>query len=1137
MANLGFEKVSETDFVGSLKKANDNLLKWIRNLNAEEAINRAAFVLSMETTGLNALQCLGLEDIDGINVDNLEAVTESEAEQAEAENVTVEKKKLITKQSNRVRSIIHNLSEKLRRNPKRYSLMDDKYKKYFNEKNHYDFVRCSLQDLSYDELVDLQNELKEISSKMSAGVYDSKANLNKANKIEKENRKLSNKVKELSEQIEKLKEKRDEKSGTTFNITDEVNIKSDRPIPEKLRKLLNITLTHSRASKIKIDNLKGERILGIRMQEFYDLNAETLAAMTYEDALDIVEFFENSSIANADYTAYHSFKMFTLAYIVEQIQTYQTWTDTDNLYQRSKRMIASIVQNAASVLGGWEGVIKKVNPQKVIVQSIAIACDIQLTDDEVQPLLDVLAKFRLADKQTYHKIEQMKNDGRWDQLTPDEQKEMLLLAEGKVKSIDDINLLRDLTSELNQVLANIQSIAIAKRKENLKHVSRRQIQENLLKFQKAMMLSAPATWVRNSLSNTILSGFDFKEREIRVFGKTLFKLPAWKRNGEVVHIPGMLEISDLLGSIIKPKQKYQPSKGEAIQYDLRKVKVSSDTAQFVKTWLLDTGLLDAVGDGLTKYDSRTTNAKSGDVSLQLQDMIVDAIKAVTLNGYSFKKGWLTKKLEKKAGKEFEHSLTDNVVNWIFERSSDSEVIKKQALKYIGKMIEFDKIDFSKGLTSDVMNIIAKGYSMAAYDVMHRSNFISRIESDFKKKNPNGYFAVKLLLPFASSSWNWFLETLQMTPIALISNIHKLNNLEKVVNNLEYRKQHGELSVPDYRFAEMLIRRNIGKGMIGTMLMILGVALAAFGKISIDDEDDKLKLHIGETWIDVSSVFGTSSLLVGAAMVQPFKEDGVDTVSAISSAIESAFNQQFEDGMTTQFINMFRYKETPFEFMASVPSTIASGFIPNFWKSVVKTTRNYKVEYSSGIYGGIQRYLIQLLPFYDAYGVPRAIDPYTGEEEAIYSIPSIHQLFTALGSPVSFKTYKRSEVEKIFNDYGMRRSMLSGNYKDVGQLDVDELNMFYGKLNNKIVTEFTNNKVRYDVEDERGKKISLYYKQMSDTQIKSVLNRITTQNANYAKIFVWTNSGHKYYCSSDKRLELIKIGINKNVYVGNKGFVK
>ena len=59
--------------------------------------------------------------------------------------------------------------------------------------------------------------------------------------------------------------------------------------------------------------------------------------------------------------------------------------------------------------------------------------------------------------------------------------------------------------------------------------------------------------------------------------------------------------------------------------------------------------------------------------------------------------------------------------------------------------------------------------------------------------------------------------------------------------------------------------------------------------------------------------------------------------------------------------------------------------------------------------------------------------------------------------------------------------------------------------------------------------------MTEEQIKSVLNRITTQNAEIAKIYTWTKSGHKYYCTADKRRELLKYDVT-NVFIGDKGFV-
>jgi hypothetical protein len=135
-----------------------------------------------------------------------------------------------------------------------------------------------------------------------------------------------------------------------------------------------------------------------------------------------------------------------------------------------------------------------------------------------------------------------------------------------------------------------------------------------------------------------------------------------------------------------------------------------------------------------------------------------------------------------------------------------------------------------------------------------------------------------------------------------------------------------------------------------------------------------------------------------------------------------------------------------------------------------------------------------------------------------------------------------DVEKAFISVGLRKSMLTGKYNDleklgISQLDVNVLNEYYGKLNNVTVTDFINNKVKYDVEDDKGKLVSLYYKSMTTKQRKSVLNRITTQNANYSKIYAWTESGHKYYCNAEERKRLLSAGITKNIYIGNKGFVK
>ena len=58
--------------------------------------------------------------------------------------------------------------------------------------------------------------------------------------------------------------------------------------------------------------------------------------------------------------------------------------------------------------------------------------------------------------------------------------------------------------------------------------------------------------------------------------------------------------------------------------------------------------------------------------------------------------------------------------------------------------------------------------------------------------------------------------------------------------------------------------------------------------------------------------------------------------------------------------------------------------------------------------------------------------------------------------------------------------------------------------------------------------------MSDLQKARVIDRTMIKNAEIAKIFAWTQMGHKYYANDTLWQTLRKLGIN--VYKGDKGFV-
>ena len=138
--------------------------------------------------------------------------------------------------------------------------------------------------------------------------------------------------------------------------------------------------------------------------------------------------------------------------------------------------------------------------------------------------------------------------------------------------------------------------------------------------------------------------------------------------------------------------------------------------------------------------------------------------------------------------------------------------------------------------------------------------------------------------------------------------------------------------------------------------------------------------------------------------------------------------------------------------------------------------------------------------------------------------------------VKIQPRKVSEMEKLAMAYGVKKQQLKGDYKDIGKFNAAQkakLNQVYGQLNKKALDELVTNKTKYTIQDKKtGKYVDKYYKDMTDSEKGTIISRIMTKNSSYAKIYIWTSEGHKYYCSSSEYLELAKLGITDNIYKGN-----
>ncbi len=623
----------------------------------------------------------------------------------------------------------------------------------------------------------------------------------------------------------------------------------------------------------------------------------------------------------------------------------------------------------------------------------------------------------------------------------------------------------------------------------------------IFQFERICMLSGPGTWVRNVISNRILYGFDVK-------GK---------------HIPGILDSSEFVGNgVSKLINKMFPKKFKVNvkgQYKISGTKVTQEVKDFLDTWLIKNGFINEIADGLSKYDTRKSK------NLTSSEALVNII---------------TKDISTKI---FYSNGDNKVYKFVYKMLSDDKYVTKTMLKYLGKMMVEDGVDLSKGLTTEITNLVAEAYVQAARDYMHKPNVWNKIDDAVYKAHPGAYFAWKQVFPFASSSWNWFVEGLNYTPVGLIKSIVNFGKLENTITSLELKRQKGE-SVVSSRFAEYNAKRNIGKGVIGTVGFVIGALLVAFGVVKLDEEDDVYKITVGDTSVDISGLFSTQGIFMGMSIFQSYRDskenDDFDFMSMLAESVTLMFN----DSTIQDVWDTVRYNNSIGDLFLALPINTINACIPNLFKTISSVSNTRKVKFSQGILGKIEKLAVDAIPGL-AYAFPHYIDPYTGEEQVMYKAQFITNLANKL-LPLKVYPYNISKTEEEAVNLGVRKTMLSGRYEindeevDLSAKDVETLNLYYGKLNKEDLDKLLNDKLILKVKNENGTYSDLRYSKMTEKQKSAAFEQIMSKNSTYAKIYILTSKGYKYYASSSEYQELRKLGITTNVYrKTNKlyGFVK
>lgn len=959
-------------------------------------------------------------------------------------------------------------------------------------------------------------------------------------------------------------------------------------VPDTFRKLLDVTSDKYTPSFVQYLS-DGDTQHGVSNMQIFQKNAgDILAAMTTDDVRQTMEFLKNSAAIGEEARRFTITAMQTLTYVYAAYKERTQFTDlTADEIAWIESYMNSTVSAGGQVLSTWRQLCDIYNPAKYALTLVSKMVALDIDEEYITNLVDVGKEFnrpitgneldengnKLTANQVreirFRKLNQAFNEayenavknykgtkrGLFEQMWKWQRMAMLSSPGTWIRNIVSNEMIK-ITNKVTPVIGEGIWKGLNKAEEKL---SKKQLgpkpQRLLTDEQRADVHYAenyfnykPNTRSMTDLQknyDSVIEALDSTiNRQLR-YRDSQRPSDAQKYNADL-----LAKVQDVRESVAadyayrKALLEYRGSaQAQDVsirrtmfdQYQIVGTKISDEAKNFIATELftqyeitkdkngkpVTMTLYDMIGDALNKYsDARYKAGEAKSVDKQLVNLIIKKIQSQVFNDNSFN----TKPL-------------NELSKLLYKCLSDDAWVKKTFVTYLGKILTEDDVNLTRGLTTDVMESISDAYTMAAWDYMHKANFFSKMENTLRQRTgEGGFFIYKQFMPFAVAGWNWFKEGLNYTPLGLVKAIIDYAKLDKKVEKMDTLNVQGE--GPSGRWASYIVKRNIGKGVIGTIGFAIGAMLAGFGVAGIDEDDGKIKLHVGDLYVDISNIFGTQGILLGMVMATAFADDKTNGWDKFMSVLSTSLDQIFMESTMMDLYSIFQYSDTFGEGILNSANNILLTFYPNIFKYFNRMTYQHKVKYSAGFIGTMQRDLVQMLPGI-AYAFPKRTDPYTGDVQYKY-LPGFWGWAIEFSNgllPMRFKPAQVSDLEKEAIMQGVNKVELRGSYKDIDKFNAEQtaqLNEFYGKLNNRDLGELFSDKKTYKVLDRKTNKyVELKYSKMTAEQKKSVINRIMNDNAQSAKIYVYTNSGGKYFTTSDTELaNLKKLGI-RNIYKSTK----
>lgn len=473
--------------------------------------------------------------------------------------------------------------------------------------------------------------------------------------------------------------------------------------------------------------------------------------------------------------------------------------------------------------------------------------------------------------------------------------------------------------------------------------------------------------------------------------------------------------------------------------------------------------------------------------------------------------------------------------------------------------------------SSSSQVIQEIYDNALYRgnklLFKTENFLTKRISSLKKSHPAVAGFLSLFIPFARTSWNTSAYIVNHSPVGLIKGIIKglqtrnmyIGDMRQEITNHyknEYIKQNkkpnANFEFSQKKFDEWLSNNvsgdvlaaingdtksikavfdtmaeqglvnssligsndifarantieSISQGLTGTAMLALGLILGALCEGFKIDEDDYLGpvLTVGNVRIKLSDLSPYATMFSVGAIVNS-SDSVLDAFGNFASIMVDA-------SMLNVIESAIQYSDGVVDYLGNQSINLVQQFIPAIFKSVTKTLDNAKKDKSGNYFERLYKTTFANTPFF-SYLVANKIDPYTGETEKIYQSGLLEALWHTV-SPIGTRTVVMSDMEREARALGVGTTGLTGRFT-INEVDYTVKNKekyakYRAEYIEKQFTDIFNNKQKVTVEDSNGKRITTTYDKLTDEQKKNVIERLYTEASAMTKIKWWIDAGNKY----------------------------